>query len=83
MKQSGNARSKQMTNEQILKGKTRKELAAMIGIAYMNHWGKGKDAGKRVMRGCLHGCGAAKPLKKDEMIRCVLRDVAEGFIKIA
>lgn len=72
-----------MTNTEKLNGKTRKELACMIGIAYMNQTGKGKDAGKRVMEGWLKGSGACKPASKADMITKVLHDEKEGFIKIA
>lgn len=72
-----------MTKAEILNGKTRKELASLIGIAYMNQTGEGKEAGKAVMKGWLKGAGACKPARKDEMIRKVLDDEARGFIRIA
>ncbi len=72
-----------MTKEQVLESKTRKELAALIGIAYMNQTGKDKEAGKRVMKGWLNGAGAAKPSTKAEMITKLLADESRGFIKIA
>lgn len=72
-----------MAKEQILKSKTRRELAALIGIAYMNETGKDKEAGKRVMKGWLNGAGAVKPSTKAEMIRKLLADESRGFIKIA
>lgn len=72
-----------MNKEEILKGKTRKELAALIGIAYMNQFGKDKEAGKRVMNGWLKGSGVIKAATKPEMIKKVLADEVRGFIKIA
>ena len=71
-----------MTKAEILNGKTRKELAAMIGIAYMNQFNKSEDSGKRVMEGWLKGFGMIKPATKPEMIKKVLTDESEGFIKI-
>lgn len=38
-----------MTKAEILNGKTRKELAAMIGIAYMKQFNKSEESGKIVM----------------------------------
>lgn len=72
-----------MTKAEVLNGKTRRELAALIGIAYMNETGKDKEAGKRVMKGWLKGSGLIKPATKPEMIKKVLADEARGFIKIA
>ena len=72
-----------MTKAEILNGKTRKELAALIGIAYMNAYGKDEEAGKRVMKGWLKGSGMVKAATKPEMIKKVLADEAKGFIKIA
>ena len=71
-----------MTKAEILNGKTRKELAAMIGIAYMKQFNKSEDSGKRVMEGWLKGCGMVKPATKPEMIKKVLADESKGFIKI-
>lgn len=70
-----------MTKAEILNGKTRKELAAMIGIAYMNQFNKSEE-GKRVMKGWLKGSGMVKAATKPEMIKKVLADEAKGFIKI-
>lgn len=72
-----------MTKAEILNGKTRRELAAMIGIAYMNEFDKDQEAGKRVMKGWLKGSGMVKAATKPEMIKKVLADEAKGFIKIA
>ena len=72
-----------MTKEEILKRKTRKELAALIGIAYRNQTGRDNEAGKRVMNGWLKGSGVIKAATKPEMIKKVLADEARGFIKIA
>lgn len=72
-----------MTKAEILKGKTRKELACLIGIAYMNQTGSDKKAGQAVARGWLKGAGAVKPSSKSEMIEKVLNDEARGFIRIA
>ena len=72
-----------MTKAEILNGKTRRELAAMIGIAYMNEFDKDQEAGKRVMKGWLKGSGMVKAATKLEMIKKVLADEAKGFIKIA
>lgn len=71
-----------MTKAEILNGKTRKELAMMIGIAYMKQFNKSEDSGKRVMEGWLKGFGMIKPATKPEMIKKVLTDESEGFIKI-
>lgn len=71
-----------MTNVEILNGKTRKELAMMIGIAYMKQFNKSEESGKRVMRGWLKGSGMVKPATKSEMIKKVLVDESKGFIKI-
>ena len=72
-----------MTKAEVLNGKTRKELAALIGIAYMNAYGQDEEAGKRVMKGWLKGSGMVKAATKPEMIKKVLADEANGFIKIA
>ena len=72
-----------MTKVEVLNGKTRKELAAMIGIAYMNQFGKDKITGKRIMNGWLKGSGASKTATKAEMVSKVLADNARGFIEIA
>ena len=71
-----------MTKAEILNGKTRKELAAMIGIAYMNQFNKSEESGKRVMKGWLKGSGMVKAATKPEMIKKILADEAKGFIKI-
>ena len=72
-----------MTKAEILNGKTRKELAAMIGIAYMNQFNKSEESGKNVMEGWLKGFGMVKAATKPKMIKKVLADEAKGFIKIA
>lgn len=68
---------------ELLNGKTRKELAALIGIAYMNEHGKDKAAGKRVMKGWLRGTGAVKAQSKEAMVAAVARAIEKGFVKNA
>ena len=77
------SKEKKMTKAEILNGKTRKELAVMIGIAYMNQFNKSEESGKRVMEGWLKGFGMVKAATKPEMIKKVLADEAKGFMKIA
>ena len=39
-----------MTKSEILNGKTRKELAMMIGIAYMNQFNKSEESAKELWK---------------------------------